>query len=65
MVKNPPANSGDTDTLSIPDPERSLGVEGNPLQYFLSGNPYGQSRQACLWGHRVRHDLATEHKTID
>ena len=62
MVKNPPANSGDTDTLSILDPGRCLGVEGNPLQYFLSGNPHGQSLQACrsLWGHRVRHDLATE-----
>ena len=65
MVKNPPANEGDTDTFSIPDPGRSFGVENsNPIQYFLSGNPHGERHQAChsQWDHRVRHDLATEQK---
>ena len=38
MVKNPPANAGDTG--SIPGSGRSPG-EGNvnPLQYFCLGNP--------------------------
>ena len=41
MVKNPPANAGDTrDMGSIPGVTRSLG-EGNdnPLQYSFLGNP--------------------------
>ena len=35
VVKNPPANAGDTeDTSSIPGSGRSLGIgNGNPLQY--------------------------------
>ena len=38
MVKNPPANEGDTG--SIPGSGRSLGVEiGYPLQYSCLGNP--------------------------
>ena len=41
VVKNPPANAGDTrDTGSIPGSGRSPGVgNGNPLQYFCLGNP--------------------------
>ena len=38
VVKNPPANAGDTS--SIPGSGRSLGKEnGNPLQYSCLGNP--------------------------
>ena len=41
MLKNPPANAGDTrDTDSIPGSGRSPGVgNGNPLQYSCLGNP--------------------------
>ena len=38
VVKNPPANAGDTG--SIPGLERSPGEEnGNPLQYYCLGKP--------------------------
>ena len=41
MVKNPPANAGDTrDAGSIPGLGRSPGGgNGNPLQYSCLGNP--------------------------
>ena len=41
VVKNAPANAGDTrDTVSIPGLGRSLGVgNGNPLQYSCLENP--------------------------
>ena len=41
VVKNPPANAGDTrDMGSIPGLERSLGRgNGNPLQYSCLENP--------------------------
>ena len=41
MVKNPPANAGDTGNEgSIPGSGRSLrGGNGNPLQYSGLGNP--------------------------
>ena len=41
VVKNPPANAGDTrDVGSIPELGRSPGGgQGNPLQYFCLGNP--------------------------
>ena len=41
VVKNPPANAGDTkDTSSIPGSERSPGRgNGNPLQYSCLENP--------------------------
>ena len=41
VVKNPPANAGDTgDASSIPEPGRSPGEgNGNPLQYSCPGNP--------------------------
>ena len=39
MVKNPPANAGDTgDVGSVPGLGRSFG-EGNPLQYSCLENP--------------------------
>ena len=44
VVKNPPANAGDTG--SIPGWERSPGGQhGNPLQYSCLGNP--MDRGAC------------------
>ena len=41
MVKNLPANAGDTrEVCLIPESERSLGKgNGNPLQYSFLGNP--------------------------
>ena len=44
VVKNPPANAGDSrDWGSILGLGRSLAVgNGNPLQYFLPGKPQGQ-----------------------
>ena len=56
MVKNPPANAGDTG--SIPGLERSP-AEGNcnPLQYSCLGNPMDRG---AWWATRVRHDLATK-----
>ena len=56
VVKNPPANAGDVD--SIPGSERSpRGWNSNPLQYSCLGNP--MDREAW-WYERVRHDLATK-----
>ena len=56
MVKNPPANAGDT--CLIPGLGRSPGGgNGNPLQSSCLGNPMGYSP----WGHkRVRPDLAAQ-----
>ena len=55
MVKNPPANSGDTtDMSSVPGLGRSLGGEhGNPLQDSCLENPMGRG---AWWAtvHRVR-----------
>ena len=49
VVKNPPANAGDTgDMGSIPGSERSLGERnGKPLQYSCLGNPI--DRGAWAW----------------
>ena len=55
MVKNPPANSGDTG--SIPRLGRSpVEGNGNPLQYSCLGNPVGRG----VWqatGHGVARSL--------
>ena len=66
-VKNPPASAGDTRYMGlIPELGRSPGVgNGNMLQYSCLEN----SRHRVWWaaahgGHRVRHDLATEHTCI-
>ena len=50
VVKNPPANAGDTN--SIPRLERFPGEgKGNPLQYFFLGNPMdGGTWQAIVHG---------------
>ena len=44
MVKNPPANAGNSgDMGSIPGSGKSPGEgKGNPLQYSCLGNPHGQ-----------------------
>ena len=67
VVKNPPANAGDTRyTGLIPELGRFPGVgNGNMLQYSCLEN----SRDRVWWaathcGHRVRHDLASEHTCI-
>ena len=52
VIKNPPANAGDTREMgSIPGLGRSLGG-GNPLQYSCLGNPMGRG---AWWAtvHRV------------
>ena len=39
MVKNPPANAGDTGAVGlIPGSGRSPGADGDPLQYSCLGN---------------------------
>ena len=56
MVKNPPANAGDTrDAGSIPGLGRSLGERhGNPLQYFFPGESHGKRNVAGYnpWSHK-------------
>ena len=65
MVKNPPANAGDTgDASSTPESGRSPGEgNGHPLQYSCPGNPGTEEagRLQCMGLQRVRQDLATEH----
>ena len=55
VVKNPPANAGDTEDMgSILGLRRSLGEgNGNPLQYSCLENPRdGGALVGChLWGH--------------
>ena len=58
VVKNPPANAGDTG--SIPGSGRSLGVEiGYPLQYSCLGNPMDRG---AWWPtiHEIRESDTTE-----
>ena len=61
MVKNPPANAGDTgDVGLIPGSRRSLrGGNGHLLQYSSLGNPMDRE----IWqatGHRVAESDMTE-----
>ena len=60
VVKNPPANAGDTrDSGLIPGLGRSPGGgHGNPLQYSCLENPHRQrSLPGCSsWDCKVRHD---------
>ena len=59
MVKNPPANTGDTGNLgSIPELGRSPGGgNGNPLQYSFLGNPMdGEVWQAAVYGVKKESD---------
>ena len=57
VVKNPPANAGDTS--SIPGWGRSPGEgDGNPLRYSRLENPTdkGAWRATAIGSRRVRHD---------
>ena len=60
MVKNLPANAGDTEDVgSIPGSGRSPGGgNNNLLLVFLPGEFYGQRSLAGYspWGCRVKHD---------
>ena len=60
MVKNVPANAGDTkDVGSIPRLGRSLGGgNGNPLQYSCLENPWTEEPGGLqsAGSQRVRHD---------
>ena len=63
VIKNPPANAGDTGL--IPGLGRfPRGGNGNPFQYSYLNNPMNRGN---LWGlqstgsQRVRHKLVTEH----
>ena len=65
VVKNLPANAGDTG--SIPGSGRSLeGGNGNPLLYSCLENPMDRGTwQATVHGvTRVRHDLATKQQPV-
>ena len=67
VVKNLPANAGDTrDSDSVPGLGRSPGEgKGNPLQYSYLENPMDRRvLWATVHAHRVRHNLANEHKHI-
>ena len=68
MVKNLPANAGDTkDMVLNPGMGRSLRRgNGNPLQYSLLGNPIDRgSWRATVRrvAKRVRHNLVTKQQT--
>ena len=61
MIKNPPANAGDTgDAGSIPGSGRSPGEgKGNPLQYFCRDNPMDTGAQRAIV-HGVKESEMTE-----
>ena len=61
MIKNPPANTGDSDL--IPGSGSSPGEgNGNPLQYSCLGNPMDGEPGGLqsLGSQRVRRDFATK-----
>ena len=63
MVKNLPANAGDTRNAgSIPGSGRSPGGgNGSPLQYSYLENPMDRGAGYSPWGHKTtRHNWATE-----
>ena len=65
VIKNTPANAGDTGDVGLsPGLGRSLGERnGNPLQYSCLGSPMDRGAwQATVHGvaKKVRHDLVTE-----
>ena len=63
VVKNPPANAGDVN--SIPELGRSSGERnGNPLQYSCLENPMDRGIwQAIVHGvTEVRHDIMTKER---
>ena len=65
MVKNPPANAGDTRNVGlIPGLRRALGEEnGNPLQYLCLGNPIDRVAQwAAVHSPWCQESDTTEHR---
>ena len=66
MVKNSPANAGDTrDMGSMPGLGRSPGEEKwQRTPIFLPGKSHGL-RSLIGWGHRVGHDWVTEHTFLE
>ena len=67
VVKNWPANAGDTGDLGLlPGLGRSPGGgQGNPLHYSCLENPHGQRRLAGYspWGHNESDMTVTKHST--
>ena len=62
MVKNPPANAGDTgDTGSIPGSGRSSGVGRQPTPLLLAGNFHGQRSLAGYHAWGCKESDMTEH----
>ena len=68
MVKNPPANAGDSrDACSNPGSGRSPGGKNsNPLQYSCLKIPWTDEpgRLQSMWLKRVRHYWVTEHAHV-
>ena len=67
MVKNLPANAGDTEGAgSIPGSERALGKgDGNPLQYSCLGNSMDRGVwQATVHGVTVGQNLVTKQQAL-
>ena len=69
MVKNPPANTGDTgDAVSIPGSGRSSGeVNGNSLQYSCLSNPMDRERSLAgygSWSHKESDTTKHVHITL-
>ena len=73
MVKNPPVNTGDVD--SIPglgrSPGRGNGIshqcswQGNPMEIpWISGLPEEPGRLQCMILQRVGHDLVTKQQQV-
>ena len=62
MVKNPPANAGDTrDEGLIPGSGRSPGGgNGNPLQYFCLENPMDRRTKRATTVHGIAESDMTE-----
>ena len=64
VVKNPPANAGDTEDVGlIPGSGRSPGeADSNPLQYYCLENPMDRGAwwATVYGGQRVGHDRATK-----
>ena len=73
MIKNPPANAGDTGNMAlVPGSGRSPGEgSGNPLQYSCLGNPmdrgawwatvHGVSKSWTQLSDYAQHSTVTEH----
>ena len=68
VVKNPPANTGDTrDEGLIPESGRSLGVgSGNPFQYFCLENPMNRDAwRAIVHGVTKDSDTTDQLSTLE